>query len=395
MIVPLRRMVTTTLKKIVYPCWRPAMNVRGESSLKGGDEFGRANGLWWYKDSGCHVNGEFSMALIQANKLMEDQSQLESGPMSLTESGPQGTFVGIYDGHGGPEAAVFVNDHLFGNVKKFTSENQGLSQDVIKRAFLATEEEFLSTVKQQWLTRPQIACVGSCCLVGIICSGMLYIANAGDSRVVLGRLEKEAKEIKALQLSSEHNAKFESVRQDLRSLHPDDPQILVLKQNVWRVKGLIQVSRSIGDAYLKKAEFNKVPLLSKFRLPEAFNKPILEAEPTVDVQELHPEDQFLIFASDGLWDHLSNQEAVEIVHNYARRGIARKLIKAALNVAAKKREVRYSDLRKIDRGVRRYFHDDITVIVLFLDCHRISRSSFHGHSLSIRGSGVVSADSNT
>lgn len=77
----------------------------------------------------------------------------------------------------------------------------------------------------------------------------------------------------------------------------------------------LQISRSIGDAYLKKAEFNREPLLPKFRLPEPFHKPILLAEPTVSVQRLYPEDQFLIFASDGLWEHLSNQEAVDIVHN--------------------------------------------------------------------------------
>ncbi|XP_062155388.1 probable protein phosphatase 2C 38 isoform X1 [Alnus glutinosa] len=388
-------MVSTSLMKIVSPCWKPS--VEGENSSNRGDVSGRVDGLLWYKDSGQHVNGEFSMAVIQANHILEDQSQLESGSMSSLESGPHGTFVGVYDGHGGPEAARFINDHLFNNIKtiraaEFTSENQGMSADVINKAFLATEEEFLSLVKKQWLSRPQIASVGSCCLVGIICAGLLYIANAGDSRVVLGRQEKAVKVAKAVQLSSEHNASVESVREELHSLHPDDPQIVVLKHKVWRVKGLIQVSRSIGDAYLKKAEFNREPLLSKFRLPETFHKPILKAEPAISVQKLYPEDQFLIFASDGLWEHLSNQEAVDIVQSCPRNGIARKLVKAALCEAAKKREMRYSDLKKIDRGVRRHFHDDITVIVLFLDSHLISRSSWHGPLLSIRGGGGIFAN---
>ncbi|KAA8534309.1 hypothetical protein F0562_031864 [Nyssa sinensis] len=392
-------MVTSTLKGFLSTCWKPSLQFEGENSSRVGDANGRCDGLWWYKDSGHHVNGEFSMAVIQANNVLEDHSQLESGPMSLLESGPQGTFVGIYDGHGGAEASRFVNDRLFRNVKtihgaEFTSENHGMSADVINKAFLATEEEFLAVVKKQWLSAPQIASVGSCCLVGMICSGLLYIANAGDSRVVLGRLEKAFKEVKAIQLSSEHNASLESVRDELQSLHPDDPQIVVLRHTVWRVKGLIQVSRSIGDAYLKKAEFNRDPLLSKFRLPEPFDKPILKAEPSILVQKLYPEDQFLIFASDGLWEHLSNQEAVDIVHDCPRNGIARKLVKAALQKAAKKREMRYSDLKKIDRGVRRHFHDDITVIVLFLDCHLTSRSSYRGPVLSIKGGGGISADAN-
>lgn len=81
---------------------------------------------------------------------------------------------------------------------------------------------------------------------------------------------------------------------------------------------IMQVTRSIGDVYLKKTEFNREPLFAKFRLREPFKKPILSAEPSISVQALQPHDQFLIFASDGLWEHLSNQEAVDIVQNNPR-----------------------------------------------------------------------------
>ncbi|WOG96198.1 hypothetical protein DCAR_0415531 [Daucus carota subsp. sativus] len=379
-------MATTSWRKIVYPCWRPSTEGDGFGNSVS-DANGRNEGLLWYKDIGRHVYGDFSMAVVQANNIVEDHSQLESGSMSSVDFGPQGTFIGVYDGHGGPEAARFINNHLFEHIKKFTSDNDGMSADVITKAFLATEEEFLSLVRQQWSVQPQIASVGSCCLVGIICDGVLYIANAGDSRVVLGRLDKVFKEVKAVQLSAEHNASYESVREELQSLHPDDSQIVVLRHKVWRVKGIIQVSRSIGDAYLKRSEFNREPLLPKFRVREPFDRPILKAEPSIVVQKLYVEDQFLIFASDGLWEHLSNQEAVDIVNNCRRNGIARKLIKAALMDAAKKREMRYSDLKKVDRGVRRHFHDDITVIVVFLDSNFISRSSSNGPMVSVRGGG--------
>lgn len=108
-------MVSTSLLKIVSPCWKPS--VEGDNSRRGGDAGGRHDGLLWYKDSGSHIGGEYSMAVIQANNLLEDHSQLESGPLSSSDWGPQGTFVGIYDGHGGPEAARFVNEQLFDNVK--------------------------------------------------------------------------------------------------------------------------------------------------------------------------------------------------------------------------------------------------------------------------------------
>ncbi|KAJ9172620.1 hypothetical protein P3X46_015836 [Hevea brasiliensis] len=374
------------LMNFLRACWRPSSERYVHANS---DAAGRQDGLLWYKDTGQHLHGEFSMAVLQANNLLEDQSQLESGPLSTFESGPYGTFVGVYDGHGGPETSRYINDHLFQHLKRFTSEHQSMSVDVIKKAYQATEEGFLSLVTKQWPMKPQIAAVGSCCLVGIICEGTLYIANLGDSRAVLGRLVKATGKVLAIQLSSEHNVAIESVREEMHSMHPDDSQIVVLKHNVWRVKGLIQVSRSIGDVYLKKAEFNREPLYAKFRLREPFNRPILSSEPSISVHELQPHDQFLIFASDGLWEHLSNQDAVDIVQNHPRNGIARRLVKAALQEAAKKREMRYSDLKKIDRGVRRHFHDDITVIVVFLDSNLVSRaSSVKGPSISVRGGGV-------
>ncbi|KAJ4836906.1 hypothetical protein Tsubulata_034697 [Turnera subulata] len=333
--------------------------------------------------------GLLAAVLGQANNLLEDQSQLESGSLSAHESGPFGTFVGVYDGHGGPETSRYINDHLFQHLKRFASEHQCMSVDVIRKAYQATEEGFLSLVTKQWPMKPQIAAVGSCCLVGVISGGNLYIANLGDSRAVLGRLVRATGEVLAIQLSSEHNVAIESVRQEMHSMHPDDSQIVVLKHNVWRVKGLIQISRSIGDVYLKKAEFNREPLYTKFRLREPFKRPILSADPAISVHELQPHDQFLIFASDGLWEHLSNQEAVDIVQNHPRNGIARRLVKVALQEAAKKREMRYSDLKKIDRGVRRHFHDDITVVVVFLDSNLVSRaSSMKVPSISVRGGGV-------
>lgn len=66
------------------------------------------------------------------------------------------------------------------------------------------------------------------------------------------------------------------------------------------------------------------------------------------------------------------------------QGSAKRLVKAALQEAARKREMRYSDLRKIDKKVRRHFHDDITVIVLFLNHDLISRGVVQIPPVSIR-----------
>lgn len=80
-----------------------------------------------------------------------------------------------------------------------------------------------------------------------------------------------------------------------------------------------QVSRSIGDAYLKSPEFYLDPSFPRFHLAEPIRRPVLTAEPSLYTRALQPNDKFLIFASDGLWEHISNQEAVEIVHKCPRK----------------------------------------------------------------------------
>lgn len=333
-------------------CYRPLERCFG---LRSGD------GLLWHKDLKPHASGDFSIAVVQANSTLEDQSQVFSSPST--------TYVGVYDGHGGPEASRFVSQHLFSYLHKFSLEHGGLSSEVIKKAFSATEEDFVHLVKRSLPARPKIASVGSCCLVGTISDGVLYVANLGDSRAVLGSrvYEGQKSKVVAQRLSTDHNVASEEVRKEVKALHPDDSGIVVHCHGVWRIKGIIQVSRSIGDIYLKNPELNREPIFQQFGNPLRLRRPVLTAEPSILKRKLKPEDLFLIFASDGLWEHLSDEEAIEIVFKNPRSGIAKRLVGAALREAARKREMRYQDIKKIDKGARRHFHDDITVIVVYLD----------------------------
>ncbi|KAK6913675.1 PPM-type phosphatase-like domain [Dillenia turbinata] len=361
------------LMNILSLCLKPFGDANGDSSS---NTEGR-DGLLWYRDLGKYSFGDFSIAVVQANQVLEDQCQIESGPF--------GAFVGVYDGHGGPHASRYVCDHLFRHFQGILAGTQGVvTPEIIQRAFLQTEEGFTALVSQLWSTQPHVATSGSCCLVGVICQRTLYVANLGDSRVVLGKKIGNNGCITAVQLSTEHNANVEAVRQELKELHPNDPQIVILRHGVWRVKGIIQVSRSIGDVYMKHAQYQREPINGKFRISEPVEMPILTATPSIISHPLQPNDSFLIFASDGLWEHLSNERAVDIVHRHPHAGCAKRLIKAALQEAARKREMRYSDLQKIDKKVRRHFHDDISVIVLFLNHDLISRGIVRDHSISIR-----------
>lgn len=262
-------------------------------------------------------------------------------------------------------------------ISEFTSERGGLSVEVIKKAFSATEEEFLRFVNRAYPSQPRIASVGSCCLLGAIANNELFVANLGDSRAVLGRRVSVRKKesVVAERLTTDHNVSTEEIRKEVEALHPDDSHIVVYTRGVWRIKGIIQVSRSIGDFYLKKPELSRDTALPHFVNPIPLRRAVMTAEPSIIRRKLEPEDLYLIFASDGLWEQLSDQAVVEIVSRNPRTGIAKRLVKAALQVAAKKRELRYSDIKDIERGIRRHFHDDISVVVLYLDQHKSNGSN--------------------
>lgn len=106
------------LMNFLRACWGPSSD---QYVHTGSEAVGRHDGLLWYKDIGQHLLGEFSMAVVQANNLLEDQSQIESGPIGSLDSGPYGTFVGVYDGHGGPETSRYINQYLFHHLKSKTS----------------------------------------------------------------------------------------------------------------------------------------------------------------------------------------------------------------------------------------------------------------------------------
>lgn len=114
---------------------------------------------------------------------------------------------------------------------------------MIKRAFESTEQEFLRLVKNSWMAHPQIASVGSCCLVGAISGDLLYVANLGDSRAVLGRRlsDRNKGPVVAERLTTDHNVAVEEVRKEVEALHPDDAHVVVYTRGVWRIKGIIQV----------------------------------------------------------------------------------------------------------------------------------------------------------
>lgn len=126
---------------------------------------------------------------------------------------------------------------------EYSKQEGGISTNVIKKAFNATEEGFLRVVKHSMQVRPEITKAGSCCLVGLISNADLYVANLGDSRVVLGKkvVEKGKTRVVAERLSNDHNVSLVEVRKEVEAQHPGDSHIVVYCNGIWRIKGIIQV----------------------------------------------------------------------------------------------------------------------------------------------------------
>ncbi|KAK7205281.1 phosphatase 2C-like domain-containing protein [Myxozyma melibiosi] len=111
---------------------------------------------------------------------------------------------------------------------------------------------------------------------------MLYTANAGDARIVLARNGR------ALRLSYDH-----------KGTDPDEAQRVVNSGGVvlnGRVNGILAVTRSLGDLYIKN---------------------LVTSHPYTTETYLTAEDEFMILACDGLWDVCSDQEAVDVVRPIA------------------------------------------------------------------------------
>lgn len=96
------------------------------------------------------------------------------------------------------------------------------------------------------------------------------------------------------------------------------------------VKGRLQPTRALGDLYLKRREFNGT---GPGRIPEPFKPPYVSATPEVTLRPRAAGDAFVVLASDGLWDLMSSQEAVDCVAKAHREYLLREAVAASTAAA--------------------------------------------------------------
>ncbi|KAF6258570.1 phosphatase 2C-like domain-containing protein [Scenedesmus sp. NREL 46B-D3] len=277
---------------------------------------------------------------------MEDTYALV-GSLSSSEGGSVEKlhFFGVYDGHGGIEASQHCAQRLHYHLSKAVAElasggdcevdsNEGssaegsegtatsfcgLMEEVLRDAFLKTDEEFSNSGLQAGL-------VGSTAVVALVGTHRVWIANCGDSRAVLSRAGV------AVQVTDDHKPEREDEAERVEKAGGQ-----VLYWNGHRVMGVLAMSRAIGDHCLR---------------------PYVIPEPEISVFARHPRDEILLLASDGLWDVLSNQDATDL----ALRSIKRAREKGASRKAAARVAATVLTKAAVDRGSR----DNITVVIIDL-----------------------------
>jgi len=233
---------------------------------------------------------------------------------------------------------------------------------------------------------------GACSLLVFIAGRYIYVANAGDCRAMIGRRvtdENGHSAWKAIALSRDHTAETEETR--LRNEHPEEPDVVMHG----RVKGLLEPSRGIGDGLFKSPIFNN-SLTDKMPLP--FNPPYTVATPEVCRHEIRHEDEFLVLATDGLWEKVSNEEIVQIVgehdrqstENVCNRLVKRALLKSALSGGSPQEKL--SALIQLPNSVKRVVHDDITATVIFLNGKKLEEMDGDGRNIPLPAPEIVAAD---
>lgn len=171
-------------------------------------------------------------------------------------------------------------------------------------------------------TAVQAAFAGcTACLAHIGPEG-IHVANAGDCRAVLGVQESDGS-WSALPLSQDHNSTNSSEVERVRSQHPSSEHQTVIMED--RLLGVLMPLRGFGDVRFKwSRELQQSVLenggcdsealnLYQYTPPNYLTPPYLEATPEITYHRLRPQDRFLILASDGLWDEMDNEEAVQLV----------------------------------------------------------------------------------
>lgn len=236
---------------------------------------------------------------------------------------------GIFDGHGpwGHYVAKAVRDSLPPSLLCHWQEALALASlidggekklsdcqlDLWKQSYVAA----CAAVDDELRCNRRFDAVQSgCTALSIVKQGdLMVVANVGDSRAVLGTTSDDGA-IAAVQLTVDFKPNLPQEKERIRRCNgqvyclPDEPGV----HRVWqpnRESPGLAMSRAFGDYCVKECGVISVPEVTQRRITSG--------------------DQFVILATDGVWDVLSNDEAVRIVAGTPdREKAAKRLVECAV-----------------------------------------------------------------
>ena len=226
-------------------------------------------------------------------------------PSRSSETWPKCSFFGVYDGHGGAACADYLRDNLHQFViaeAAFPSN----PREALKQGFANAERQFLEAAIGRGKNSVEERS-GSCAVVALLVGDQCYIANVGDSRVIMSAESGR----KVFVLSTDHKPSEDGERKRIveaggkiyqtQLVRPEGGETVLGPHRVLpgRLSVVImQVSRTFGDAEAKLARFGG-------------NPGVIVAVPDVRSFRVTGEQDFIILACDGIFDKMSSREAVQ------------------------------------------------------------------------------------
>ncbi|XP_013778198.1 uncharacterized protein LOC106462782 [Limulus polyphemus] len=315
----------------------------------------------------CNQGGRKYMedAFVVAYQQTEDEKDLEYG------------YFGIFDGHGGREAALYAKEHLMNHIvnqKNFWSDNDELVLKAIKDGFLTTHFDMWKEVDKWPRTFSGLPSTsGTTASVAFIRHGKMYVGHVGDSKIVLGCQNKDSDAWVAQPLTKDHKPESPSERERIHSVGGSVMNKAGVDRVVWkrpRIGHKGPVRRS--------THFDRIPFLAVARsLGDLWSynyfqgEFVVSPEPDVAMVTLDPKrDRCIVLASDGLWNMMTPQDAVRIVQEAEHEN--EQLILEAGQTFLMGKPVSNPSKLLVDRALTRWYSlkmraDNTSVITVMLD----------------------------
>lgn len=257
-----------------------------------------------------------------------------------------------------PEIAIAeesISDQL---KKSFVDLDNDISEaalNAVKKIGVGHSLTSLENVMQQHILR---AVTGACVNALLLHGRDVFVANTGDCRSVLGR--KEGNKWVSIPLSNDHAYSNQDEVDRIAQEHPGEMYTLFTHK---RLLGGLMPFRSFGDVSYKWKQEHLNIIYERTR-PGYYTPPYLTAEPEVSHHELTRDDKFVVTASDGLWERLSNEQVVNLVGDKLDQPDGDNIATALLQQALGGDDDKVYNLLILTPPESRYFRDDITILIV-------------------------------